>query len=223
MRLKFTRDFYIPKTATKVAHKTLPAVVYLYGGNGLKLGAMGFYGKADKPSFHYTFRDEARRAAYVAQWFANMEECAKRKADRQAERKSWRHDVKVGDIFRSSWGYDQTNIDYYQIVELIGNHYAMAREIGAQSQDTGWLQGDCVPAPNQWATEADYDSEESKKHREEHGSFLRREKPAFKVRIQGPGEPHIKVRSFAHATRMKPVAEVGGVKMYGASHWTAYA
>jgi len=28
--------------------------------------------------------------------------------------------VKIGDIFYSSWGYDQTNIDYYMVTKLIG-------------------------------------------------------------------------------------------------------
>lgn len=27
-----------------------------------------------------------------------------------------RHDVKVGEIFVCSWGYDQTNIDFYEVV-----------------------------------------------------------------------------------------------------------
>ncbi len=25
--------------------------------------------------------------------------------------------IKIGDIFVSSWGYDQTNIDYYQVID----------------------------------------------------------------------------------------------------------
>lgn len=29
-----------------------------------------------------------------------------------------RHSVKVGAIFVSSWGYDQTNIDFYQVVAV---------------------------------------------------------------------------------------------------------
>lgn len=28
--------------------------------------------------------------------------------------------VKVGDIFYMSWGYDQTNVDFYQVTELVG-------------------------------------------------------------------------------------------------------
>lgn len=31
-----------------------------------------------------------------------------------------KHSFKVGDILYSSWGYDQTNIDLYQITELNG-------------------------------------------------------------------------------------------------------
>ncbi len=29
------------------------------------------------------------------------------------------HGVKVGDVFVESWGYDQTNIDYYEVVRLM--------------------------------------------------------------------------------------------------------
>ena len=28
------------------------------------------------------------------------------------------HDIKVGDIFSAGWGYDQTNIDFYEIVRV---------------------------------------------------------------------------------------------------------
>lgn len=28
--------------------------------------------------------------------------------------------IKVGDFFYNSWGYDQTNIDYYKVVALVG-------------------------------------------------------------------------------------------------------
>ena len=29
-----------------------------------------------------------------------------------------RHNIKVGEIFYNSWGYDQTNIDFYQVVSV---------------------------------------------------------------------------------------------------------
>lgn len=37
--------------------------------------------------------------------------------------------VKVGDIFTYSWGYDQTNVDCYQVVELKGTSTALLKEI----------------------------------------------------------------------------------------------
>ena len=38
------------------------------------------------------------------------------------------HDLKVGDILYSSWGYDQTNIDFYQVT-AVGVHSVKIREI----------------------------------------------------------------------------------------------
>lgn len=35
----------------------------------------------------------------------------------------------VGDIFYSSWGYDQTNVSFYQVVEKRGKTTAVLREI----------------------------------------------------------------------------------------------
>jgi hypothetical protein len=38
--------------------------------------------------------------------------------------------VKVGDIFVASWGWDQTNIDFYKVVRLIGKTMALLQPIG---------------------------------------------------------------------------------------------
>jgi hypothetical protein len=42
------------------------------------------------------------------------------------------HGVKVGDIFVMSWGYDQTNVDYFQVVELKGSQMVKIREIASK-------------------------------------------------------------------------------------------
>lgn len=54
--------------------------------------------------------------------------------------------VKVGDIFVSSWGYDQTNIDYYKVVN-VKNKTAILAEIGQKREYTGNMCGRCVPDP----------------------------------------------------------------------------
>ena len=40
-----------------------------------------------------------------------------------------RFGVKVGDIFVSSWGYDQTNVDFFQVVALCGQSSVRVREV----------------------------------------------------------------------------------------------
>ena len=224
MRNAFPREFYIPKGSAKVQHKTLPAVVYITTNGIGRPSAIGFYGKANKPAFHYSFKSEERRAQYIAEWFTGLEASAKAKAERKQKRSDYRHDVKVGDVFKASWGYDQTNIDYFQVVALIGEKMAEVREICQQSEDTGWLQGDCVPALGQWATEADY-SEAGKEYHAKHGHYPQKAKESRRVVIQGydGGEPYFKFASYANAHRIKPVAEIAGAKVYKADHWTAYA
>lgn len=37
--------------------------------------------------------------------------------------------VKVGDIFQATWGYEQTNNDFFQVVELVGTSSVRVREV----------------------------------------------------------------------------------------------
>lgn len=39
------------------------------------------------------------------------------------------HGVKVGDLFYTSWGYEQTNVDFFQVVELVGSSSVRVREV----------------------------------------------------------------------------------------------
>lgn len=44
--------------------------------------------------------------------------------------------VKVGDIFHASWGYDQTNNDFFQVVTLVGEQSVRVREINPVCVDS---------------------------------------------------------------------------------------
>lgn len=50
------------------------------------------------------------------------------KAPKKAE-KTNKYGVKVGDIFRSSWGWEQTNVDFFQVVALVGECSVRVREV----------------------------------------------------------------------------------------------
>ena len=44
-------------------------------------------------------------------------------------------DVKVGDVFYSSWGYEQTNVDFFQVVALVGKKSVRIREVNLTMAD----------------------------------------------------------------------------------------
>lgn len=139
------REFYIPKGATKIADKKSDAVAYIYELNGAPY-ALAFFAKQAKPVWHHRFRNDASRSKHIAETFTARQETIAYKAKQDAERKAWRHDYKVGDVLRTCWGYDQTNVEFFEVTEVTGKMLTL-RELRAESISTGDMQGKCVPLP----------------------------------------------------------------------------
>ncbi|MCY4641434.1 MAG: hypothetical protein OXC41_01850 [Gammaproteobacteria bacterium] len=123
------------------------AVAYLYDQNGVAYAA-GFGGRRKKPDYHYRFRSPDSRHEHVQRHFRDVQAGEKRAAERRAARKAAGRGVEVGDILYTSWGYEQTNVEYYQVTKLVGKTMAVLRRIGANVEETGWMQGTCTPAPD---------------------------------------------------------------------------
>lgn len=62
--------------------------------------------------------------------------------------------VHVGDIYYSAWGYDQTNVDFYQVVALKGKHTAVIRQIANDYLGGCKMQGMVRPRRNVFEGEA---------------------------------------------------------------------
>lgn len=67
-------------------------------------------------------------------WYGYADEDAIRKAIEQAEDKEPETEkpangVQVGDLFVCSWGYDQTNVDFVQVVALCGKSSVRVRPV----------------------------------------------------------------------------------------------
>lgn len=190
---------YVPAHSTKVANKSGSAVAYLYATASGRLCAIGYAGKATNPGLHYSFKTEAQRAASVARFLKGADETAARRAARQAERRaelSKPHALAVGDVLYSSWGYDQTNIDFYEVVALVGKRSVMIRPIAAQSQENGFMSGDCVPAKGQYT-----------------GPAVRKLVDRFNS---------VRVSSYSTAGKLEST-KVGGMEVFRPLSWTAYA
>lgn len=85
--------------------------------------------KALKPFAHYAFRTEDAREAYIAKAIVNLDEHQARKAQYRKQRTLG--DASLADpgaVFCYSWGYDQTNIDYFQVVNRSGLSVTLAED-----------------------------------------------------------------------------------------------
>lgn len=146
-RFTLTREFYIPAEGREIDTEGTDATVYTWervGEGKIDYLAKGFHGKAAKPDFHYRFSTAERRAEYIAQYLDGRRQRAERISTYRRE-KAQPHSLKVGDLLSSSWGYDQTNIEFYEVTRVIGAHTVEIREVAQERTQTGFMQGDCSP------------------------------------------------------------------------------
>lgn len=116
-------------------------IAYLFGRNDRPI-AYGFTGRRTKADFRYSFRslDEARR--YAKNWLKTAGEEAK--AD-QIQR-AFEHTLKVGDILVSSWGYEQTNVEFFEVVKTKGKKTVVLRQRNVvRGPEKGFMTADAVP------------------------------------------------------------------------------
>lgn len=153
--MKFTRDFYIPNGSTKIADKNSTAVCYLKEGkrtNGVPyIQAMGFDGRKQKPAFNYTYMSREKAVSAIQRYFEAVQSSEASRVKRQAERKK-PHSLKVGDVLTGSWGYDQTNPEAYQIVEVSSDRTVKIQQIALQALDdnSGWASQYVKPVPGKF-------------------------------------------------------------------------
>jgi hypothetical protein len=141
MMRTMSRDFYIPSGAAKMTPKSGGVVFYLSEMPG-RFIVKYFVGKAQKPSGHYHFSSADKRAAYIGRVIEGVEATAAYKAERAARKKAEAekgHGWEPGLILVASWGYEQTNVDFYEVVEVLGKSMVKIEAIGSvqATDDTG--------------------------------------------------------------------------------------
>lgn len=84
----------------------------------------------------YGYTDEQTVTAAIA----NAESPSETTPTQKAEKVN-KYGVKVGDIFSSSWGYEQTNIDFFQVIALVGESSVRVREVYPRMIDEKGISG----------------------------------------------------------------------------------
>ena len=129
--MRMSRESYtsgLPEEARLIEQEG--GIAYHYEGHG-KLFGMYFRGKAQKPTKHYSFRTEEQREAFCEKFFEGIQSSLEWKRQRKEaaakEIEKAYKGLEVGAIFSSSWGYEQTNVNFYQVVEIRGKNLTIQK------------------------------------------------------------------------------------------------
>ncbi len=148
--MKLTKEFFVPAEFKEKIVKFDGALEVYIVDNGPSYVAKGFKGKATKPAFYYDFGTAERMAEYIDKFFADYAEMVEYKANEKAKAKAQKAEavknLKVGDIYYSSWGYDQTNVDFYKILEVKKSSAVIVR-VGSKTVLDNGSYTEVVPAP----------------------------------------------------------------------------
>lgn len=153
----FTRSFYAPKGGKKVVFKDHPGAELVWkagtqtNGTGF-IHAVGFSGRRQKPDFNLSFRSPEAMEKHVARWIAELDRVKAEKKERKADRNQ-PHAVEIGTVFAASWGYEQTNVDFYEVVQLVGKNTVVIRKVAQETREDGVMQGQTVPHPGCYTSE----------------------------------------------------------------------
>jgi len=97
-------------------YNDVSAVVYVRNGTQGRFLGKAFAGKSIKHAWYESFRSMEALQERVAKWIDRLRQIKQEKTDQRKARQNYINPFKPGDIFSSSWGYDQTNVDFYAVV-----------------------------------------------------------------------------------------------------------
>lgn len=105
-----------------------------------------------KKVYAYRFKDKEQMLQFVNEQYNNLLKSEQNKLVRKQEEKLRKEkdfkEVKVGDIFLCSWGYEQTNVDFYKLISLKGKK-GVFQEVGYEEvEQTSWCSANVKVNPD---------------------------------------------------------------------------
>jgi hypothetical protein len=142
---------FVPENATVIDDGH--CIAYEYEDKRGRLAAVGYRGTSSKPDFHYVYPTQERRRKAIDEWRNRVADHIAYVNERKQARKTFANPFKVGDILDSLWGYDQTNVDYYQVIAVTAKTVTL-QKIRQNSEEDGFMQGHCTPRPNDFVKDS---------------------------------------------------------------------
>lgn len=153
----FTRDWFRPAPEKKAIHLFKEQIGFeayawdeQWRDGKIRYFAVIWNGaKSVKPVVKGYFTSDKSREAAITDQINRCRSRVATKKQRTAERNQ-PHTLKVGDILSGSWGYEQTNVEFYEVVGVPSPCYVEVRELCQSSEATGFMQGTCRPVPGKY-------------------------------------------------------------------------
>lgn len=117
---------FIPANAETREFPAAAVVAYCYASDRGP-AFVAYKGRQSKPARFYVFPSAQHRDANLA---AFVEQEAEREGYKRARRET-AHGLEIGDILYHEWGYEQTNINYFQVLRVPSGRSVVLREIKA--------------------------------------------------------------------------------------------
>jgi hypothetical protein len=139
------RTEYFPKYE-KIVAPDFSVCAFVGFNKDNKANAVIFKGRSLKPRHNYWYQSVDARERAVHKFFEEHKKSPKIDTNKI---------YAIGDVLYSSWGYEQTNIDFYQVIRLIGTTMIEIREIAKTktNQDNYNDRGTCLPLVNAFVGE----------------------------------------------------------------------
>jgi hypothetical protein len=121
---------------------------YLDGAGRQRYFLAVFVGKSCKAvhSCSGYYRDLSYRTKRIEEFKEARAGHRARKAKQREANKASNHSLVVGSILVCSWGYEQTNVNFYEVVAVRGGTVDL-REIDKDKTATGFMSGTAMPRP----------------------------------------------------------------------------
>lgn len=97
-----------------------------------------------KPVYHYICKTQEQRANFIDKQKQYIIDENKRREQYLQKCEADKEKFKAGVILYTSWGWEQTNIDFYLITER-NKQTVTLQEIGQKRTQDGWASGKCLP------------------------------------------------------------------------------
>lgn len=123
------RREFVPSDAIIVRPKLGTAEVFLYNDAKGRPCVRAFKGRRKRPDIFCWYRCEQDREYRVRSFLADVQKEFERK-EALRQKRSQPHTLKIDDILATSWGYDQTNVDFFKVVKLVGKSSVELVRIG---------------------------------------------------------------------------------------------